>query len=64
MYSKNAILYNLDEQKILYEKEADEQIAIASLTKIMTAIVAVEKIDDLDNFVNISIFCRSRFAPI
>ncbi len=54
LYSKNAILYNLDEQKILYEKEADEQIAIASLTKIMTAIVAVEKIDDLDNFVNIT----------
>lgn len=46
--SENIILYNLDEHKILYEKNAEEQISIASMTKIMTAIVALEQIDDLD----------------
>ncbi len=46
--SKNALLYNLDENKILYEKGADEEIAIASLTKIMTAIVAIENINSLN----------------
>ena len=46
--SKNAILYNLDENKVLYEKDSKEKIAIASMTKIMTAIVAIEHIDNLD----------------
>ncbi len=46
--SKNAILYNLDENMVLYEKNATEQISIASMTKIMTAIVALENIEDLD----------------
>ena len=46
--SKNALLYNLDEQKVLYEKNADESIAIASLTKIMTSVIAVENIKSLD----------------
>lgn len=48
IYSRNALLYNLDENKVLYEKNANEQIAIASLTKIMTAIVAIENIESLD----------------
>lgn len=48
IYSKNALLYNLDENKVLYEKNANEQISIASLTKIMTAIVALENIQSLD----------------
>lgn len=46
--SENAILYNLDSGEVLYEKNADEVRAIASLTKIMTALVALENIDDLD----------------
>ena len=46
--SKNAILYNLDNGEILYEKEADEKVSIASLTKIMTALVALENIDNID----------------
>ncbi len=40
--SKNAILYNLDENKILYEKNSEEEISIASLTKIMTAVITLE----------------------
>lgn len=46
--SKNAILYNLDNGEILYEKGADEKVSIASLTKIMTALVALENIDNID----------------
>ncbi len=54
LHSKNALLYNLDEQKIIYEKDAEEPIAIASLTKIMTAIVAIEQIDNLDKTITIT----------
>ena len=46
--SKTAILYNLDNETVLYEKNADEKVSIASLTKIMTALIALENIKDLD----------------
>lgn len=46
--SKTAVLYNLDKDKIIYEKNKDDIISVASLTKIMTMIVAIEHIDDLD----------------
>lgn len=52
--SKNAIVYNLDEEKILYEKNADSQTSIASLTKIMTTILSIENIKDLDESVTIT----------
>ena len=54
-YSKNVLLYNLDEDKVLYEKEADEKIAIASLTKLMTAVVAIEHISSLDEKVKLTV---------
>lgn len=46
--SKNAILYNITDDKVLYEKNADEEVYIASLTKMMTAIVAIENIKDFN----------------
>ena len=46
-YSENAILYNLNDDKIIYEKNAYEKVKIASLTKIMTTIVAIENIGDI-----------------
>lgn len=46
--SRNAILYNLDNGEVIYEKNADEKVSIASLTKIMTALVALENIDNID----------------
>lgn len=52
--SKNVILYNLDENEVLYEKDSKEKIAIASMTKIMTAIVAIEHIDNLDETVTLT----------
>ena len=52
--SKHAILYNLNEDSILYEKASEEKTSIASLTKIMTCIVALENIDDLDKKVKLT----------
>ena len=46
--SKNVILYNLKDDNVIYEKNPDDKVYIASLTKIMTAIVAVENIENLD----------------
>lgn len=48
LYSSNAVLYNMNEDSILYEKNKDEVVSIASLTKIMTAIVSLEHISNLD----------------
>ena len=53
IYSQNAILYNLNEDTVLFSKEPDEKVPIASLTKIMTAIVAIENISNLDEVVSI-----------
>ena len=52
--SKQAILYNLNEDKIVFEKNSNEITSIASLTKIMTTIVAIENIEDLDAKVTIT----------
>ena len=52
--SKYAVLYNLNEEKVLYEKNKDEKVSIASLTKIMTALVAIENIKDFDEEVTIT----------
>ncbi|UED82343.1 serine hydrolase [Lysinibacillus sp. CD3-6] len=46
LHSKNALLLN-DNGDVLYEKNADAIIYPASLTKIMTAIVAIEASKDL-----------------
>lgn len=46
--AKSALLYDLTENKILYAKKIHDKLPMASLTKIMTAIVAMEnrKYDD------------------
>ena len=46
--SKNAIVINLNNDEILYEKNKDEVINVASMQKIMTAIVGIENIDNMD----------------
>lgn len=48
MHSKGVLLANLDTDIVVFEKNADEPLEPASLTKIMTYIVAVENIDDLN----------------
>ncbi len=52
--SKNAILYNLDEDTILYEKNSEEEVPIASLTKIMTSIIAIENITNIDEEITLT----------
>ena len=47
IYSENAVLYNMNEDKIIYEKNSEEKVKVASLTKIMTTIVALENIDNI-----------------
>ena len=52
--SKYAVLYNLNDDKIVYDLNKDEKTSIASLTKIMTTLVAIENIDMLGSKVTIT----------
>lgn len=52
--SQNIILYNLNDDNVLYEKNSHEKVSIASLTKIMTATVALKNISDLSEKVIIT----------
>lgn len=52
--STNAVLYNLNDNKIVLDKNSDEKVSIASLTKIMTCLVAIENIDDMNKEVTIT----------
>lgn len=47
LYSSNAILIQLDNHSVLMQKNSKQRIYPASLTKIMTAIVAIEKLPNL-----------------
>ncbi len=47
--SEAAVLINLDKDTILYEKNPTKKMYPASLTKIMTAIVVLDHVTDLDN---------------
>nr|WP_246333982.1 D-alanyl-D-alanine carboxypeptidase family protein [Thermoactinomyces mirandus] len=51
--AKAAILFDASSGRVLYEKNADNPMLIASLTKIMTAIVAIEN-GDLNERVTVS----------
>lgn len=46
LHYENAIVYDLNDDTILYEKNSEEQRAIASLTKLMTIITAIEYTED------------------
>ena len=52
--SKYAYVYNVKEDKVMYEKDSNKEIKVASLTKIMTAIIAIENIDNINKEVIIS----------
>lgn len=52
--SNNVIMYNLNDNSIIYEKNSNEKVSIASLTKIMTAITVIENKESLDEYVVIS----------
>lgn len=46
-------LYNMNEDTLLYSKNDTKKTSIASLTKMMTTLVAIEEIDSLDKIVTI-----------
>lgn len=48
-HCKAYFMINLDTDKVVYSENADEQLPMASLTKIMTYIVAYENIPDIEN---------------
>ena len=51
--SKSGIMYNLNDDLIIYEKDSHERLQIASLTKIMTSIIVIEN-SNLDDYVTIN----------
>ncbi len=51
LYSSNATLISLEDNQILLDKSGDERIYPASLTKIMTAILAIENLPDLHEMI-------------
>ena len=51
--SDNVILYNMNDSNVLYELDSDKEVNVASLTKIMTTIVAIENIKDLNEKVTV-----------
>lgn len=46
LHYKNAIVYDITENKTLYEYNSNEEVSIASITKTMTVITAIENIED------------------
>ena len=48
--SNNAILYNLNDNSVIYEKNSDDIVQIASLTKI----TVIENVEDLNSEVTIT----------
>ena len=52
--SKYVEIYDKTDDKVIYEKDSNKKVSIASLTKIATTITAIEMIKDLDQEVTIS----------
>lgn len=61
LYSKNALLVRLSDHQVLWESGSEDVIYPASMTKMMTAILAVEAVDDLDVQVTLP---PELFAPL
>lgn len=53
LHSPNAILVRLDDHTILMQKKSEQKIYPASLTKIMTTIIAIESLPDLQKTIEL-----------
>ncbi len=51
----SALVMDVSSNKVLYEKNTEEALPIASITKIMTAVVAIEEIENLDEVAIVSV---------
>lgn len=49
LHYDKAIIYDMTDNNILYEKNSKEETSVASLTKIMTTITAIENINNLED---------------
>lgn len=54
LYSPKYIIYDNTEDKVLMEKQKDVNTSIASLTKIMTAMVIIDEVKDLDKKITVT----------
>lgn len=54
LYSSNAILLDLSDKQVLMERNSEDKIYPASLTKIMTAVVVIDTVSDLNETMNLS----------
>lgn len=54
LYSNNVLIYDLESDEVLLEKNSNEKVSIASLTKIMTTITAIENISDVDEEITLT----------
>lgn len=52
--SESAVVYDMTNEKVLCDVNGEEKRSVASLTKIMTTIVAIENIDNLDEYLTIT----------
>ena len=51
--SKYVYVYNDTENQVMYELNSNEEIKVASMTKIMTAIIVIENNSNLEKLVTI-----------
>jgi len=58
LYAKAAVLMDADSGRVLYERSGDEQLAMASTTKIMTLIITLENAN-LEDTVTVSSYAAS-----
>lgn len=61
LYSSNAILIRLKDNAVLMQKNSEERVFPASMTKMMTAIVAIENLPDLNENIELT---RSMFEKL
>lgn len=54
LYSNNVLIYDLENDEVLLEKNSNEKVSIASLTKIMTTITAIENISDVNEEITLT----------
>ena len=59
LYAKAAVLMDADSGRVLYGKNAQVPMAMASTTKIMTCIVVLENVEDLSEMVTVSSYAAS-----
>ena len=52
VYCNNCVVIDMDSDRILYENNKDKKMLIASITKIMTAVIAIEN-NNLDEMVTV-----------